>query len=171
MRRGSDDGTLGPALLRAVLGPNRGGPLTSIPRMVGFLERRHGAKLPPGLKEHTWRRMRKDPTRATTEGTREAIRAAYAAARLSQGREARLRRPENRPVFRGKMAISDEPPRDRTLDLGTWPDDEMEDVIGDVIDAYQGGDVDDMADAFAEPLEDVVGAAIHFSSVQSVMFE
>lgn len=170
-REGSDDGTLQPALMRAVLGPGGGVRRNTLAGMVRFLERRYGTKPPPGLKEHTWRRLRRDPERSSAARTQEAIRAAFASARLSQRRERRLRNPLSVHVrFKGDMAVSDELPRYRTIDLSTWPVDQAE-LVNDVLDAYQAGDPDGMDDAFAEALEEEIGAAIHFSDVDSILFD
>jgi ketosteroid isomerase-like protein len=168
-REGSDDGTLQPALQRAVL---RGTPeRRTLAGMVTFLERRHGTKPPPGLKEHTWRRLRRDPQRSSAPSTQEAIRRAFVRARLSERREQRLRNPLHVHVrFKGEFAVSDESPRYRDLDLSTWFLDQA-DLVGDVLDAFQAGDPDGMDEAFAEALENEIGAAIHFNDVDSIMFD
>lgn len=173
-REGSDDGTLQPALKRAVLGRSadrRQDDRKTIPGIVAYLQRRYGTKPPPGLKEHTWRRLRKDPKRSSAATTQDALRRAFARARLSEAREARLRDPLNTHVrFKGDMAVSDEPPRYRDLDLSTWFLDQ-DDVVNGVLDAYQAGDPDGMDDAFAEALEEEIGAAIHFSDIMSITFD
>lgn len=171
-RRGSDDGTLRPALLRAVLGRGaQHNDRRTLAGMVTFLERRFGTKPPPGLKEHTWRRLRRDPKRSSAASTQEAIRSAFARARLSEAREQRLRNPLTVHVrFKGEFSVSDEHPRWRDLDLTTWMLDQAE-LVENVLDAYQAGDLDGMDDAFAEALEEEIGAAIHFNDVDTIMFD
>lgn len=171
-RDGSDDGTLQPALRRAVLGrgiDRRGLPGT-MPGMVAFLKRRYGTKPPPGLKEHTWRRLRKDPARSSASSTQAAVRKAFDALRLTESRERRLRDPLHVNVrFKGVITISDDT-RYRDLDLSSWYLNESE-LVGDVLEAFQAGDPDGMDDAFAEALENEIGAAIHFTDIDSIMFD
>ena len=167
-RQGDDDGTLQPALRRAILrnSPER----RTLAGMVTFLERRYSTKPPPGLKEHTWRRLRRDPKRSSARATQEAIRAAFDRVRLSEARERRLRDPLHIHVtYKGDITISDDT-RYRSIDFSAWDFDQAE-MVGNVLDAFQAGDPDGMDDAFAEAIEDAIGAAIHFENVDSIMFD
>lgn len=164
----ADDGTLYPALVRALTGRSPRNDRTTVPGMVGYLKGKYGTTPPPGLKEHTWRRLRGNPRRRMAASTREAIRSAYQRSRLPQTRAARLRQPGGVPVrISATIRISDDE-RERTIDVDGWPDDNppISSLVEELLDAFEAGDQDAMVDAFTDPMEAVVGTTIHFSDVE-----
>lgn len=168
----SDDGTLFPAIYRGITGGRGPTERKTVPGIVADLERRYGTTPPPGLKEHTWRRMRKNPKRRAAASTIDALRAAQRRARLSDAREARLRRADTITVV-ADITVSQKKIPGRRMVIGPhWlsaprgygtPTDGL---IARLIDAWLAREDDQLADMFADAVADAIGQDVLFENVK-----
>lgn len=137
----------------------------SLTSMVHEVQRTYGTKPPPGIGEHTWRRMRNQPGWKFKPASVNALRAAQRRVRLAPGREARLRVPRPPIEVYADVKIS-EGITTRWLHVGRWPDPPhgygppITGMLRGVLDAWLAGDDGAAADRFMAPISNNIGTPV-----------
>ena len=143
----------------------------SVADMVNELRATLGAHPPAGVSRSTWGRLRRDPGRRVTPRIQDALRLAQRRARLSAGRERRLRAPRPGIRYRGWVKISQDA-RFRTFKIGELTDPSppappiIAGMLGPVLDAWLLGNDDAAEQRFMGPIEARMGGSVYFWDIE-----